>query len=691
MPTMFSNAPGRARGRKALLGSLFAMACLPMSISSAFATPFLIDTAVTTAQTLGSGAGQAGSVTSTGSLIVNGSAIAVTITGNNATLNNQGTISQTGGGRAVRDNTGVTGLMITNGSITNANAVMQTAGDDVVQMNKAGGSVTVNNYGKMTATQGGQVLDFNAITTGANVVNNFAGGVITSNEADAVRPGVNGVVNNAGTIQAITTKGDSSDGVDAQSNTGIQINNAATGVIDGGRHGITGGAANASTRFDISVTNEAGGVIRGSNGSGMNLDGFNANQTATIVNRGTITGNGVTGDGDGIDVDGLATITNTGTIRSINAFSAPASGKAFSEGISFGGGTITNSGTIEGLVAAGNTNALGRGITLAGVDIASGPLAGTREGLYANTVVTNQAGGMVRGQTDSAIVVVGAASGFTVTINNNAGATLMGGGTANAAIKTGLDNDTIRNAGVINGASSGMAIDMGGGNNTLYISGGQASILGSINGGSGGTNKMIMTPGAGNTFAFADSIANFGSVEVQSGTVRLSGASTYSGLTEVSGGTLMLDGVNRLASASGLVMKGGTLQLANAAGQNGQTFSSFSLLEDSILDLGFSSLTFNGLDSIARGKTFSLLNFLDNGALDYAFRLLGDFSGNADFLALMDNTFIDGARVSFRFDGTYTDVSRIAAQVPEPGTIALLLLSLVLMGALYRRSKQSPR
>jgi autotransporter-associated beta strand protein len=691
MPTMFSNAPGSTRGRKVLLGSLFAMACLPLSISSAFATPFLIDNAtVTTAQTLGSGAGQTGSVTNTGSLIVNGSAIAVTITGNNATLNNQGTISQTGTGRAVRDNTGVTGLMITNGSISNANAVMQTAADDVVQMNKAGGNVTVNNYGKMTST-GGQVLDFNAITTGANVVNNFAGGVITSNEADAVRPGVNGVVNNAGTIQSITTKGDSSDGVDAQNNTGIQINNAATGVIDGGRHGITGGAANASTKFDISVTNAAGGVIRGSNGSGMNLDGFNANQTATIVNHGTITGNGVTGDGDGLDVDGIATITNTGIIRSLNAFSAPANGKAFSEGISVGGGTITNSGTIEGLVAAGNTNATGRGITLAGIDITSGPLAGTREGLYANTVVTNQAGGMIRGQSDSAIVVVGAASGFTVTINNNAGATLMGGGTANAAVKTGLDNDIIRNSGIINGASSGMAIDMGGGNNTLYISGGQASILGSINGGSSGTNKMILTPGAGNTFAYADSISNFSSVEVQSGTVRLSGASTYTGLTEVSGGTLVLDGVNRLAAASGLVMKGGTLQLANAAGQNGQTFSSFSLLDDSILDLGFSSLTFNGLDSVIRGKTFSLLNFLDNGTQDYAFRLLGDFSGNLDFLALMDNTFIDGARVSFRFDGTYTDVSRIAAQVPEPGTTALMLLSLVLMGALYRRGKQSPR
>jgi hypothetical protein len=31
-----------------------------------------------------------------------------------------------------------------------------------------------------------------------------------------------------------------------------------------------------------------------------------------------------TGDGDGIDADGIASITNTGIIRSLNAYSAPA-------------------------------------------------------------------------------------------------------------------------------------------------------------------------------------------------------------------------------------------------------------------------------------------------------------------------------------------------------------------------------
>ena len=41
-------------------------------------------------------------------------------------------------------------------------------------------------------------------------------------------------------------------------------------------------------------------------------------------------------------MDGLVHLTNTGTIRSLNAFSQPADGSAFSEGMSVGGGTIVN-------------------------------------------------------------------------------------------------------------------------------------------------------------------------------------------------------------------------------------------------------------------------------------------------------------------------------------------------------------
>ncbi|MYM42097.1 beta strand repeat-containing protein [Duganella qianjiadongensis] len=645
----------------------------PLVVTAA-AFPGTINTAITVAQTLDKN--QAGTVSSAGSLTVAGSSVAVTVTGNGATLNNQGVIFQSGTGRIVRDNTGVSNLLITNGGDKNSTALMKAADADVIQMNKANASVTLNNYGSMlslnASAAGNQVIDFNAIASGSNVVNNFAGGVMTAYEADAVRPGVNGVVNNNGLITSITTTGSSSDAIDGQNNSGIVIVNGLTGVITGGRHGITGGQKDASQDYTISINNEAGGLISANNGAGINIDGYNGRQVATIVNRGSIIGNGVKGDGDGVDVDGLANITNSGLIRSINAYSATE--LAFSEGISIGGGTVSNSGTIEGLVAAGNTNAVGRGITLAGNDIAGKP--GSREGLYGNAVISNQKGGLIYGQSDSAIVAVGAASGYTVSISNAAGAVIRGGGSSSAAIKTGADNTVLVNAGSIDGSSSGKAIEFGNAKNTLTVNGG--SITGDINGG-GGQNTMLFSVGAGNAFAYSGSISNFNHVEVQSGVVTLSGESTYAGSTVLSGGTLQLVGAGRLSSASALQLNGGSLQLLQAGGQ-GQTFASLSLTDNSAVLLGASSLTFNGLGAVVSGKT---LTFTEAASGAYAFRLLGDVTHDASFLQLVNGTSINGLAVRYQFDGKYTDV----AAVPEPASYGMLLGGLGLMALVARRRK----
>jgi hypothetical protein len=211
-------------------------AALALTMGSAAATPFTVAGPTTTAQALGSG--ETGTVAAGAALTVAGTAVAVTVNGSNATLNNQGTIAQTGSGRAIRDNTGVANLVVNNGSATNAAATIRTADGDVIQMNKPAASVTLNNYGSLVSLNasagGSQAVDFSAMT-GANVLNNYAGGVITASEADAVRPGANGAVFNAGTIRSTTPSGSSSDGIDGQENSGIRIANAGTGVIDGGR------------------------------------------------------------------------------------------------------------------------------------------------------------------------------------------------------------------------------------------------------------------------------------------------------------------------------------------------------------------------------------------------------------------------------------------------------------------------
>lgn len=652
------------------------LAALPVAAATAAESfPGTIAGAVTKSQTLA--AGQSGTVAGSGSLIVSGKDNAVVIGGNNVTLTNNGIIKQTGTGRVIRDNTGYTNLTINNG----AGAVMQSADGDVIQIAQKNSTVVLNNYGSLislNASAGGsQAVDFAGITDGGtNIVNNY--GLLKAYEADAVRPGVNGVINNYGTIQSVTTTGSSSDGVDLQTSTGVQVFNYDGGVIEGGRHGITGGP-DADTAFSITITNAAGGSITGLNGSGINLDGYSSKQVLTLVNHGTITGNGVTGDGDGVDMDGVVNIINTGTIRSLNAVAAKGETKAYSEGLSVGGGSITNSGTIEGLVGAGNTVAVGRGITLAGNDVSGAP-EGTREGLYADAVITNQSGGLIRGDSDSGIVVVGATNAHTVTIYNNSGASIVGGGTLNAAILGNGNSTTIVTGGTINGASSGKAIELGSGKNSVTITGG--TILGSINGGSGGQNTLLVSAGAGNSFSYAGAISNFSRVEVSSGNVTFSGISSYSGATVLSGGTLTLDGAQRISADSALVLDGGTLSLVNA-GSTGQTFASLTLNSDSFVLLGGSSLTFGALGAVVNGATLSFTEALAGG---YAFRLLGDYSSDASFLALLNATQINGLGATYTFDGTYTSVSA----VPELETWAMLFAGLGMVGAIARRRRAVP-
>ena len=528
---------------------------------------------LTAGQTLA--AGQAGSVAAGGTLQVGGSTNAVTITGS-STFTNSGTVAQTGTGRAIRDNSGGLTLTVTN----NAGASMSAADGDVIQMNKANSNVTFYNSGLLSsanASEGGsQAIDFNAITTGQNTLYNYATGVITANEADAVRPGVNGFVYNDGIIRATVNAGStsSSDGVDLQANSGITIVNATTGsaivagtgTIEGARHGITGGNTDTGTdgTFTLNVTNNLGGTIRGDNGSGINLDGFNNKEQVTIVNHGTITGGSTTGDGDGVDIDGVVNLTNTGTIISRQAF------EDTSEGVTVGGGSIVNSGTIEGDNVNGG---IGRGITLAGLD--KDPVTGNAipvQGIFADTSVTNS--GLIRGQSDSAIALTGAATSFNVTLTNLAGGTLEGGGSA-AVVSTGAQDATVVNYGTITADGSGKAVDLGSGHSQLQILGGSAVVNGDISGGTGGSS-LLVAPGSGNAFSYGGVISNFASVATGAGTVTLTGANTYTGDTTATGTRLVLGnasalGTGRLLAAGPTVVYGSGLSIGNAVVLQGDT------------------------------------------------------------------------------------------------------------------------
>jgi hypothetical protein len=513
--------------------------CATLSaLTPAMANSFNISTSSTTAQSLS--AGQTGTITSTGTLNVSGSNVAVTFTGS-ATFTNNGLLEQSGSARALRDNTGG----ITE-SVTNTGTI-ETVGDDAYQVNKAGSTVTLTNSGLIEATGAGQGLDWAALNTntGTNTIINT--GTITAADSDAVRPGQNGTVQNDGLIKS--TPGDSgNDGIDGQNNLTITVINASanttSSTIEGARHGITNG--DAKDNITMTITNNALGTIKGDNGSGINIDGFATNgvttETVTVINHGLIQGNGntiltgeTTADGDGVDVDGVVNITNTGTIVSLNSVGTSTETEN-SEGITVGGGTITNSGLVAGEVSNSATQfAIGRGITLAGVDKDSSGNPIPIQSIYSNTVVTNLAGGQIIGGDDAGIAIEGSGTWtpYSVTINNNAGASIEGnfysategGGTTVAAIEAGVagessnpvaNNITINNAGVINGNTSGKAIDFGVGTNTLNITGGQAQVIGSINGNTG-TTTVNISPGSGNSFGYTGTITGNTTVNVAAG------------------------------------------------------------------------------------------------------------------------------------------------------------------------------
>jgi outer membrane autotransporter protein len=446
--------------------------------------------------TIGAGASETDAQTVTGTdsltiekggrLDVDGKAI--TWTGPSAapgvTITNSGTITATGRGLDTTNNSNPRNITI----INNEGASIVT-GDDALRINTdvTEGSVTVENRGLISA-EGGQAIDFDKInsTAGSVTINNYATGELSAADADAVRPGEGGVVNNWGKIISsapTNTSGDedddtSNDGVDLQGHSGT-VHNYAGGLISGARHGIT-------SDVNVDVTNEKGATIIGRNGSGIGSDG-----NGTVLNYGTITGaiddNSVNGDGDGVDVDGLADITNYGTIQGIGAKGQKDGSPNGSEGIAAGGGTIRNLGVDS--VISGKDNAILIDDSAAG----NAPFA---------TEIVNE--GTIRGT-----------SGFAIRLIGN-------------------QNDTITNSGTID-AGNGLAIDMGGGDDTLNLYA-TSKIVGTIDGGAG--SDTITLTGSG-TFGGAD---NFEFLEIVSGDWILTGDQAYSGGISIDDGSISIDG-----------------------------------------------------------------------------------------------------------------------------------------------------
>ncbi len=476
----------------------FLAVALLLGVPDAKATPFTVNSGVTDTSSKTLTGTETGSILAGGALAVTGTAITANNGTTNITIDNSGSI--TAGNRGI-DTSGSSNTVRSITLNNNLGASISTSNDAFrVNLDLTGGTITVNNAGSMLSATG-QALDFNSITAGTAtvVINNAATGVIRADLADAIRPGNKATVNNRGQIIAFDTDSDpGNDGIDFQDYGGT-VNNLDSGSISGARHGVT-----ATT--DIAVTNEKDATITGRNGSGVGSDG-----TGTVTNHGTITGavDGTSpdGDGDGVDIDFAASITNYGTIQGTGAAGSKDGSANTSEGIAAGGGAITNK---AGALISGAHN----GIL---IDDSNNGGAG------AATALINE--GTIQGL-----------NGFGVRI-------------------VGTQDDTVTNTGTIV-ASSGSAIDMGGGSDTLKLGTG-SSITGLIDGGAG--TDTVKLNGTG---TLAD-ITGFEILKAESGSWTLAGTQTYAvGVGIANGATLKGDGTTLIAPVT--VDAGGTLSFSGA-------------------------------------------------------------------------------------------------------------------------------
>lgn len=415
--------------------------------------------------------------------------------GNGGTIINAGTISATLTSAA--DPAGGDGIDLrtqkTNVSVTNTGTISGRHGIATDGANVGPSSLTVNNNagGVITALNGSGInLDGVSVNVTANVTNaqgaTIKGGVMAAaTEADGDGLDVDGVLtlNNSGDILGLGAKGASNpEGIAAG---GGSITNTATGrIIGSGQaadapngdttkagNGIlidnsNGGNAVAAT----TVTNS--GLIQGKGGFGVKIIGTFAD-TVTNNAGGTIRGSGAIMTGDGAD-----TVTNRGSIIGDNgqAIDLEAGNDSLIiEGASasitgnVSGGTGTNTATIN--PGAGNTFSYAGSLSnFSSVDISSGNVILSGASTYSgNTTVSG---------TLSVTNTTGSATG-TGSVIVNSGGTLNGTGhvgnvsiASGGILSPGLSPGTLNIDGTLDLVSgSQLAFELGSLSDLLNISG----------------------------------------------------------------------------------------------------------------------------------------------------------------------------------------------------------------------------